>query len=69
MTNFAGRKIHSVMYQAKATEEKINWLFPNENQSVTENDFRKMVREAEQEEGMSLSQYKEKMNVWWQSRL
>ena len=57
------------MYQAKATERKTNWLFPNESQSVTENDFRKMVREAEQEEGMSLSQYKEKMNVWWQSRL
>jgi len=54
----------------KAKKERINWLFPDENQSdVTVEDFRQMVREAEKGEGMSLSAYKEKMNVWWQKHL
>jgi len=54
----------------KTKKEKINWLFPNENQSdVTVEDFRQMVREAEKGEGMSLSAYKEKMNVWWKNHL
>jgi ribosome-binding protein aMBF1 (putative translation factor) len=57
------------MYQTGSAEKKINWLFSSENQFVTENDFHKMVREAEQEKGMSLSEYKEKMSLWWESRL
>ena len=50
-------------------KEKIDWLFPDENQTdidVSIEDFCQMVYEAEGEEGMSLSTYKEKMNVWWQ---
>ena len=50
-------------------KEKIDWLFPDENQTdidVSIEDFRQMVYEAEKEEGMSLSAYKEKMDVWWQ---
>ena len=52
----------------KPKKEKINWLFPDENQAnmdVTVEDFRQMVHEAERGKGMSLSAYKEKMNVWW----
>jgi len=56
----------------KTKKENINWLFPDENQAngdVTIEDFRQMVRDAESGEGMSLSAYKEKMNVWWQNHL
>ena len=56
----------------KPKKKEINWLFPNENTvdvSITTEDFRKMVQEAEKGEGMSLPVYKEKMNVWWQNRL
>jgi len=56
----------------KEKKGKINWLFPDENQTdmdITVEDFRQMVREAEKGEGMSLPAYKEKMNVWWQNHL
>jgi len=56
----------------KTKKEKINWLFPDENPAdmvITVDDFREMVQEAEKGEGMSLSTYKEKMNVWWQNHL
>jgi len=56
----------------KRKKEKINWLFPDENQAnmdVTIEDFRQMVREAERGKGMSLTEYKEKMNIWWQNHL
>ena len=45
----------------KTKKEKINWLFPDENQAdvdITIEDFRQMVRETEKGEGMSLSAYK-----------
>jgi len=54
----------------KPKKKEINWLFPNENTadvSIMTEDFRKMVQEAEKGEGMSLSVYKEKMNVWWRN--
>jgi len=50
-------------------DKQINWLFPDENQVVTIEDFREMVREAEKEKGMSISEYREKMNLWWQKHL
>jgi len=50
-------------------KKEIDWLFPNENQVVTLDDFREMVHNAEKEKGMSLSEYKAKMNVWWQNHL
>jgi hypothetical protein len=56
----------------KVEKKKINWLFPDENPEdmvITEDDFREMVRDAEKEKGMSLSAYKEKMNLWWQNHL
>ena len=56
----------------KKKKEKINWLFPDENQvdvDITIESFRQMVREAEKGKGMSLSAYKEKMNIWWQNHL
>jgi len=46
-------------------KKKINWLFPEENPAdmvITVEDFREMVWEAEKGKGMSLSEYKEKMN-------
>jgi hypothetical protein len=56
----------------KTKKKKIDWLFPDENQAsvdITIEDFCQMVNEAEKGEGMSLSAYKEKMNVWWQNHL
>jgi len=56
----------------KIKKKKINWLFPNENPAdmvITVEDFREMVQEAEKGKGMSLSEYKEKMNLWWRNHL
>ena len=56
----------------KTKKKKINWLFPDENPAdmvITVEDFREMVREAEKGKGMSLSEYREKMNLWWQNHL
>ena len=56
----------------KTKEKKINWLFPDENPAdmvITVEDFREMVQDAEKGKGMSLSEYKEKMNLWWQNHL
>jgi len=56
----------------KTEKKKINWLFPDENPAdmvITTDDFREMARDAEKEKGMSLSAYKEKMNLWWQNHL
>jgi len=56
----------------KIKKKKINWLFPEENPAdmvITVDDFREMVRDAEKGKGMSLSEYKEKMNLWWQNHL
>ena len=53
-------------------KKKINWLFLDENSEdvvVTVEDFQKMVLNAEKDEGMSLSAYKEKMDLWWQKHL
>lgn len=48
----------------------INWVLPDENQKdITIEDFRGMVRDAEKEEGISLTAYKEKMNAWWENHL
>jgi hypothetical protein len=46
-------------------KEKINWQFPEENQTVTVEDFRDMVREAEKGKSMSLPEFKSKMDVWF----
>ncbi|GHT12327.1 hypothetical protein AGMMS4956_06770 [Bacteroidia bacterium] len=53
---------------AEKNTEK-NWLFPDENQIVTINDFREMVREAENSGAMSFETFKEQMNVWFQNYL
>ncbi|GHS99956.1 hypothetical protein FACS189421_11350 [Bacteroidia bacterium] len=50
-------------------KKEVNWLFPSENQKVTIADFREMVCEAERQKGMSLSEYKSKMDLWWQDHL
>ncbi|GHV11149.1 hypothetical protein FACS1894162_6320 [Bacteroidia bacterium] len=60
-------KIQDDMITTK--KQEINWLFPNENQTVTTDDFRAMVCEAERQKGMSLSEYKSKMDSWWQNHL
>jgi len=49
------------------TKQKIDWLSPTE--TVTTEDFRAMVHEAESEPGMNLSEYKSKMNLWWEKHL
>ncbi|GHU79003.1 hypothetical protein FACS1894145_2210 [Bacteroidia bacterium] len=53
----------------KAEKKKIDWLFPDENQVVTVEDFREMVREAENSGSMTLSEFKDKMASWWQKQL
>ena len=56
----------------KTKKKKINWLFPDENPAdmvITVEDFCEMVQEAEKDTGMSLSTYKDKMNLWWQNHL
>ena len=56
----------------KIEKKKINWLFPDENPAdmiITVDDFHEMVHDAEKEKGMSLSAYREKMNLWWQNQL
>jgi len=56
----------------KIEKKKINWLFPEENPTdmvITTDDFTEMVHDAEKGKGMSLSAYKEKMNLWWQNHL
>ena len=58
-----------IVEKEKTEKKKINWLFPDENQVVTIDDFREMVREAEKDKGMSLSECKEKMDLWWQNHL
>ena len=50
-------------------KKEINWLFPNENQKVTTDDFREMVHKAERQKGMSFVEYKSKMDLWWQNHL
>lgn len=59
-----------MMKPIKVTENRaVDWLSPTDEQKVTTGDFSQMVHNAEREKGMSLSQYKEKMNVWWQNHL
>jgi hypothetical protein len=56
----------------KAEKEKIDWLLFDENQpdmDILMEDFRQMVYEAEKDEGMSLSTYKQKMDIWWQKHI
>jgi hypothetical protein len=39
-------------------KEKINWQFPEENQTVTVEDFRDMVREAENQPAYSYQEHR-----------
>jgi hypothetical protein len=47
--------------------KKINWLFPEENQVVTIDDFREMVREAESQPAYSYQEHRRIMNEWLQN--
>ena len=61
-----------MLLTSKEKEPKIDWLFPDNNQenaNISVEDFRQMAYEAEKEEGMSLSSYKAKMDVWWQKHI
>jgi hypothetical protein len=53
----------------KLIEKKaeINWLFPDENQTVTLNDFREMVREAENQLTYSYQKHRKIVNEWLQN--
>jgi hypothetical protein len=52
---------------AKRTAEKeINWLFPDEKQVVTEDDFQKMVRDAESQPSYSYQEHRRIVNEWQQ---
>jgi hypothetical protein len=55
----------------KLLEKKaeINWLFPDENQTVTLDDFREMVREAENSGKMNFETFKQQMDVWFHNHL
>jgi hypothetical protein len=47
-------------------KKKIEWLFPEENQAVTIEDFCEMVREAERQSGYSYQEHKKIVNQWQQ---
>ena len=51
----------------KAVNKKIDWLFPDENQVVTIEDFREMVREAESQPGYSYQEHRKIVNEWLQN--
>ncbi|MDR0812106.1 MAG: hypothetical protein LBN23_07565 [Paludibacter sp.] len=47
--------------------KKINWLFPDENQTVTIDDFREMVREADMMPAYSYEEHRQIVNEWLQN--
>jgi len=50
------------------TEKKeINWLFPDEEQVVTIDDFYEMVQEAENQPGYSYQEHRTLVNEWLQN--
>ena len=51
----------------KTEKKKINWLFPDENPAdiiITTDDFRKMVQEAESQQGYSYQEHIKIVNEW-----
>jgi hypothetical protein len=50
-----------------ALKKEINWLFPDENQNVTIEDFREMVREAENQPTISYQEHRKLVNEWLQN--
>jgi hypothetical protein len=45
-------------------KKKIDWLFPDENQTVTIEDFREMVREAEHQPAYSYREHRKIVDEW-----
>jgi len=55
----------------KIEKKKINWLFPNENPAdmvITVEDFREMVREAENQPSYSYQEHRKIVSEWIKNR-
>jgi ABC-type thiamine transport system substrate-binding protein len=53
--------------KSKEKKAEINWLFPDENQTVTLDDFREMVQEAENQPAYSYQEHRKIVNEWLQN--
>lgn len=54
---------------ANTQTRKINWLFPDPDTEVTEEDFEKEIRRAERSESMTFEEFERRMNQWRQENL
>ena len=49
---------------ATATTKKINWLFPDPDIEVTEEDYRNKIREDERSGDMSVREFNHRLETW-----
>ena len=54
---------------ANTQTKKINWLFPDPDTKVTEEDFEKEIRRAERSGSMTFEEFERRMNQWRQENL
>ena len=50
---------------ATATTKKINWLFPDPDVEVTEEDIQAEIRRAERSGSMTLEEFNQRHTQWW----
>ena len=50
---------------ATTKTKRINWLFPNPDVEVTEEDIVAEIRRAERSESMTLEEFNQKHLQWW----
>ena len=50
---------------ATTTTKKINWLFPDPDVEVTEEDIQAEIRRAERSGNMTLEEFNQRHLQWW----
>ena len=50
---------------ATTKSKQINWLFPDPNVEVTEEDIQAEIRRAERSGSMTLEEFNERHSQWW----
>lgn len=50
---------------ATTKTKRINWLFPDPNVEVTEDDIVAEIRRAERSESMTLEEFNQRHLQWW----
>ena len=50
---------------ATTKTKQINWLFPDPNVEVTEEDIQAEIRRAERSGSMTLEEFNERNSQWW----